>query len=547
MAKSSSKVQFIKNVASGWLALFVTGIAGLVALPLNLKYLGQELFSISALAISTLALFSFLNMGLQPTLLRFFSHALVAKDRKELQILSSIAQFLLGGLGFAGAVGFLCTFSWFVSFYDVPETVRRDLFILYLAIAFDFWSTLFLIPFSAIIQGSNRFDIGNIRHCISKVVRVAVLFAGYSFFSPSLLILAAATFAGTSYQLISLTLLAYGIHGNSIIFHWNSLRWDRMPSLLSFSVLNLIYQVFLGLSIQLPTLIIGKTLGHDMVAAFYPAVVLSAFCTTILMHVSAPLVPVASKDFVENKGKNFGRWAILMGEITACIGCTIIVVFALLGSEIVTVWLGETFAWTGTIVTIIVTGIVFSGIQATNYRLALGGKFSIVPSALSSGGIVVVVALGTFLGTFYGGWSLPGVAVLITFARILGNAVFLSFSFSWQFGFRFADYTWNVYVKPLLVILSVIGIFFLMDWLFEFSRGCFPSLDISFTLTTCFYSLKWPFVIRLLFFTTLMLASFCVACVYLFLCWKFVLQNEVKHSLKNIVIKKFNKSQPHAE
>ena len=172
MSKSSSKVQFLKNVGSGWLAVFVAGLAGFLTLPLNLKYLGSELYGISTLAVSTITLFSFLKMGMQPALLRFFSRAIAEKNHEEFQIFSSMSQFLLGGAGFVGAIGFLCTNPWFISIYEIsksveygllPETIQRDLLILFFVIAFDFWSNLFLIPFSTIIQASNRFDAGNLR------------------------------------------------------------------------------------------------------------------------------------------------------------------------------------------------------------------------------------------------------------------------------------------------------------------------------------------------------------------------------------------------
>jgi len=541
MGESSSKGRFIKNVGSGWLAVIVTGVAGFVMLPLNLHYLGEELYGISVLAVSTLTLFSFLQMGMQPALLRFFSRAVAEKNQEEFRALSSMAQLLLGGLGFLGAVGFLCTYPWFVSLYEVPEAVRSDLFVLFLAIAFDFWATLVLIPFTGIIQAGNRFDIGNIRQCFARVLRVAVLYAGYSFFFPSFLILAASSFAGTFYQLASMIRMTWKIHGNSVFFHWKSLRWNLMPAFFSFSVWNLINQVFMGLSMQLPVLIIGKTLGVDMVAAFSPAIVLSGFCSSILMQISAPLVPIASQDIVENGGKNLGRWAIQMGEITACIGCSIIVVFALFGNEIITVWLGESFAWTGTIATFTVMGIVFAGIQATNYRLALGGNFSIVPNALSAVAITVVATAGTFLGTYYGGWSLLEVAVFITFARILRNTFFLSFAFSRQFGYRFAVYTWRVHVKPLLVGLSVIGIFYLLKWPFVFSLVYFPYLDISSPLTTGFYSLKWQPAIRLFYFFSLLLSSFSVASAYIFLCWKHVLQENSRNRMLQLMKNKFTK------
>jgi len=449
-------------------------------------------------------------MGMQPALLRFFSHAIATKNRVELQSLSSIAQLLLGGLGLIGGTGFLCIFPWFISLYEVPEAIRNDLFILFLAIAFDFLSNLFLIPFTTIVQGSNRFDIGNIRLCFAKILRIVVLVVGYSCFTPSLLILAASTFAGTLYQLISLVLIAYKIHGNSVFFHWKSLRWNLLLSLFSFSALTLIYQVSLSLSMQLPLLIIGKTLAVDMASAFYPAIVLSSVCSTVLMRTSAPLVPIATKDRIENGGKNLGRWAIQIGVVVACLGYSVVVVFALLGSEIMTVWLKEDFAWTGTVVMVTLLGVVFSEIQATNYRLALGGNFSIVPTVISSVAICVVASLGTFLGTVYNGWSLFDVAVFITMTRIISSFL-LSISFSRQIGYRFMDYTWHVNVKPLLSGLFVIGLF---------------------------YMLKLQFPFSLIYIPTLVLTSLLVICIDWYLCWKFVLHEKTKNSMRILIANK---------
>ena len=555
MTKSSFKMQFIKNVGTGWLAVFVTGLAAFVMLPLNLKFLGNELYGVSVLVGSTLTLFSFLKMGMQPALLRFFSRAVAEKNHEEFKSLSSVSQLLLCGLGLVGAVGFLCTFPSFISFYEIPDavesgllpdTAQRDLLILFLAIALDFWSNLFLIPYSAIIQASNRFDIGNLRQCIATILRIIVLFAGYSFFTPSLLILATSIFVGTFYQLISLIFLAYKIHGNMVFFHRNSLRWSLLVPLFSFSAINLVCQVFEGFFLQLPVLIIGKTLTANMVAAFFPAIQISMFSYSILMQLSAPLVPVASKDIIENNGKNLGRWAILMGEITTCVACSIIVVFALLGSDIMTAWLGESFAWTATIVTVTVIGFIF-GNQTTNYRLALGGNFSLVPFALSSVAVAVVASLGTLFGTVFGGWSLLEVAVFITCVRLLRNLFYLSMAYSRQFDFRIADYSWYVHIKPLLLGFSLIGCFCLMKWLFAISWVSIPDLDISSPLTYCFFSLKSMIAIRAVYISTVLLSSLLVTCIYLFLCWKFVLQDDAKRSMQQLITNRFTKAQYNAK
>ena len=507
---SKTKKQFIKNVGTGWMMVFVTGFTGFVMLPLNMDCLGQELYGISALAISTLTLFSFLSMGMQPSLLRFFSRAIAGNNIEEFTALSSISQLLLSGLGIVGGIGFLCTLPWFISIYRVPETVQHDLFFLFFAIGFDFWSTMFLIPFTAIIQGSNRFDAGNIRTCLSKIIRLVALLFGYSFFTPSLLILAVSTFVGTIYQLSSLIFLAYRVRGNSIFFRSRSLRWNLLPALFSLSALNLVHQVCMGLSVQLPVLIIGKTLGVGMVAAFAPTLLLGSFCSTILMQISIPLVPVASRDIIESGGKNIGRWAIQMGEIVACVGCSIVIVFALFGCEIITAWMGESFAWTGTIVTIVVMGFVFASIQTTSYRLALGGNTSIVPFALSTVAVAIAVSLGTWLGTVYGGWSLLGVALFITLVRLIRNTFYLAFVFSWQLGYGFAEYTWRVHVKPLMLGLLVIGAFYMLKGQVAVSMDSIPIL---------------------------FLASLLASGIYLILCWVFVLQKKTKTGMLKLIVK----------
>lgn len=450
MGVSNIKKQFLKNVGSGWLAVGLTGVVGLVLLPINLKYLGKELYGISILAISLLNILSFLSFGMGPILLRFFAQAIVEKEEDDFKNISSTAQTILGGMGLFGAFALLTAFPFFVENYSISLSCRPSLFVLFLAMAFSCFENLYTLPFLGIIQASHRYDIGNVIRILSVTIRLVTLYGGYLIFPASLSVMAGAIFLEAAFKLTALLFFAWKIGGSNVFWRWRNVRWNLVPSLFSFSALNFVNSLFFSLSLQIPLLIIGRFLGKEMVAAYAPAGMISGAVSLFLCQICSPLTPLATEDALKNDGKKLGRWSLLFGETVACAAGGCLIIFVLFGSEIITLWLGVDFAWIQSIVVVTVLGTCLAAIQAVNNNLALGAN-TIAPFAYSSIVMMLTMTVGAWVGLDHYGWGLFGVAIYIAAVRLARNGFYIAFVYSRIFHYRYLLYFYRVYLKPTAV------------------------------------------------------------------------------------------------
>lgn len=452
---SGLKKQLIINTCSGWLARLSSGVVGFIMIPYNIRHLGEDAYGISVLAVSAIAILEFLQLGMGPALLRFFSKARADGDSKRMQTLASTAQVLLGGLGLLGAVVLYCMIPWFIRFYEVPETQWHDTRVLLCCMGGAFFIHFLALVFYNIALASNRYDLSNVRLIAESWLRLGLLVVLYHVFTPSLACLGVALLCSSLFGLLGLFAICYRENGRNVLFSRKAVSLAILPEIFSFGFLALISSVFFSASIQVPVLIIGKTLGSNMVAAFAPGITLATFLASILTQISVPLAPLAANDKSKNDGGNIGRWAILMSQAVSFVGYGCIMGSILFIPEVLLLWMGNNFIWTSAVVTVLITGIVFAKIQTVNVNLAIGAS-TIAPSAYSSVVMALLTSTGTWLGTAYWNWGLLEVAICITSVRILRNTFFLAWIYSRLFQYSYIHYFYKVYVKPAIVTLPIL-------------------------------------------------------------------------------------------
>jgi len=449
MEMASSKRQFIKNVSSGWLAQTSAALVGFIMLPYNLSHLGNKVYGISVLAVSAIAMFDFLNVGMASALLRFFSQAIAKNDKAEMAVISSTSQLILGGIGLLGCLVVLSGIPWFLHFYEIAPAHHYETVILLICLAITFFQRFHTMVFANILMASQRFDLVNFNSIVASWLRLALLISFYTLFNSSLIQLGLATMLASTFNYLITIVLAFAQQGKNVLFSPRKVAISRLPSLFSFSALAMADMAFYTASTQLPLMIIGKTLGKEMAAFFSPAVLIASYFSVIMSQMARPITPLASRDLVENQGRNIGHWATSLGQIMAGVGYGSIVVSFLFMPDILRLWLGSGFSWTSTTVTILLTGVVYAQIQTVNYSLALGVS-TIAPFVCRSVVMAILTSCGTLLGTMHWHWSIREIATCIATVRILSDTFFLTGVYSRLFHYSFTDYFFKVYMKPAL-------------------------------------------------------------------------------------------------
>ena len=551
IGSKKSKKQFLQNVGSGWIAVAMNALVGVFILPINLHYLGKEVYGVSVLAVSIMGLLHFLNFGLTPTLLRFFSNVIAEGDREKLHVLSSTSHFLMNSLGILGSAIFMGLFPWFCSAYQIDSELRLPTFILFCGLAISHWEQFFNITYGAILQSYQRLDLLNLTRSATVCLRVVLLLVFYQFIWKSLASLGIVIVLEVTFRLVVLVVSSRRLCGSACGFSPElvnlSLKKDGLlRGLFSFGALALINNVAMGWSIQIPALIIGKELSKSSVADFSASLTVANFLNHILATIVVPLAPLASID-AQHGGKRLGQWSIKIGQVVSCAGCASILVMFLFGRDWLTVWLGRDFAWTMPIVVVMAGGIILAAVQSANYNLALGAS-TIAPIAWSALVMAVLVSAGTYIGLHYRHFwwvlvekmelthlsshfiGLFGVAMLVGGIRFIRNFGYIAYSYSKRFGYNYWEYLYLVYVKPLACVLLVAFV-----WKYTFAYIDFDAARDKIT------EIVVQERIALIIVTAI--KSAIISLLFAALCWFAVIPNDLKKSFLDV----FRRRSSHAK
>ena len=538
IGSNKSKRQFLQNVGSGWIAVAMNALVGVFILPINLHYLGKEVYGISVLAVSIMGLLHFLNFGLTPTLLRFFSNVIAEGDREKLHVLSSTSHFLMNSLGILGSAIFMGLFPWFCSAYQIDPELRLPTFILFCGMAISHWEQFFNITYGAILQSYQRLDLLNLTRSVTVCLRVVLLLFFYQFVWRSLASLGIVLVLEVTFRLVVLVVSARRLCGSACGFSPElvnlSLKKDGLlRGLFSFGALALINNVAMGWSIQIPALVIGSELSKSSVADFSAALTVANFLNHVLATFVVPLAPLASID-AKHGGKRLGAWSIKIGQAVSCMGCASILVLCLFGRDWLTVWLGPGFAWTLPIVIVMAGGIILAAVQSTNYNLALGAS-TIAPIAWSALVMAIFVSAGTYIGLHYRHFwwrfvenmelthlsshfiGLFGVALLVGGIRFVRNVGYIAYSYSKRLGYNYIEYLYLVYVKPMACVVVAVAV-----WKYTFGLIDFEALHARIT--------ELVVQERIALIIVAAIKSAIVSVIFGALCWFAVLPKDIKKS-----------------
>lgn len=481
-------------------------------MPYIIIRLGEEGYGIYQLARSALVFFMFLQLGMGPTMVRFFAKAIARDDTEELHRLNSTAQFLLAGLGLIASLICLALIPFFVHFYEISiEFVAETTGLLVCMAASLFLNMTVIVP-QGLVFGLNRYDLANCIEIGSHLMRLALIVALFEIIHPSLFFVGLAILLAQLFRNSALFAVAAKNLGKAVLFSLRLVDKKTIRAVLGFSMLNLANSVAGAVVFQGPVLIIGKVLGEEMVTAFAPALLISTAMQGFLGQTTRPLVPLASQDSEKNKGATLGKWAISGGQLAALVGFGIALPLAVFGREFMALWLGANLAWIWPVVAIMTTGVAISQVQAANYFLALGGG-QIKPTVYSQIAMAIIVFVGTLIGTAWLGWHLLSVAFFIGMCIFIRNTFYLSFAYSRQFFYDYSSYLWAVYGLPsVIAIACVVSGWLLKIWL--------PPENFLLLAAECSFVLG----------------------VYALLCWFLILPKSVKNNLAEFFLARIRRN-----
>lgn len=510
MEPRRKKKQFAINVSTGLLGQTVIMATGIVQLPYVLWRLGTETFGVFQLANSALAFFVFLQLGMQPTLVRFLSISVSEKDHTEIIRISNTAHSVLTALGLFGAatISFFSTF--FISFYAIPDLLQLQTYGLIFCLAGVLFLNFLAIVPSSILMATQRYDVVNTTNIIAPPIQLILIIACFELIGPSVFIMGLVILATHLLRLLLIQIMAAQQFGWKTILSFSNAKLDTFKTIYKFSFFTFLNSIFSSIVQHGPVLMIGKILGLDAASFIAPARTVANTIAAVMYQTVAPLIPLASQARVENNLAKVGIWSIHICQFMVSMGLFIALPFCIAGKEITTLWLGQEKAFLWSLIAVAAAGSGIARGGHANACLALGGG-NILPTMISTGVLALVLPLGIHIGNTLGYRDLLSIVIFIAAADITRSVFYIPFAYANQFLYRPWDYIFRGYFKPILAFGLTLAIVWICIWYL------FPTRDWNFFETT---------------------AVVCVGCsIYTALLWMTVMENQNKELIKGVARK----------
>lgn len=361
-----------------YLSIALNIVAGLVYTPWMINQIGKSQYGLYTLANSVITLF-LVDFGLGAATGRYLSkyHA-EGDEEKASNFLGAIYKLYL----IIDAIIFVALFIFFFlldSVYVNLTLKEMQQFKVVYIIASTFAICNFpFITQNGILTANEKFIPLKLADIIYRVLLVgftiAALLLEYGLYA----LVSVHAIAGLSVVLFKFIVLKKGVATRA---NWKYFDKNLYKEIFSFSIWVTITSLAQRLVFNITPTVLGITSGAEAIAIFGVVATIEGYTYTITTAINGMFMPKISKSYVlendedELASKHLNPLFINVGRFQYALNGLIIVGFALLGCEFLTLWMGEGFseAYYGVLL-VIIPGLFFNALQIANTALIVRKK-----------------------------------------------------------------------------------------------------------------------------------------------------------------------------
>jgi O-antigen/teichoic acid export membrane protein len=328
----------VRNLSTGFLAVVVDAILGLVMLPFNVLHLGTAAYGLWILTGSVTAHFSILNMGYGGALVKFVAHYRARRDERALNEIASTLLVIFAAIGcVAYGVAAIVAFHLDSLFRMTPEQAEIGQWVLLITgvnVALNFPFSVF----GGVVNGFQRQHlnaaVGIGSSVLIAAVNVVVLTAGFG--------LVALVMATTAVRLA--TYVVYASNAYRIFpglrLRPSLFRRDRLREVTGFSVYALVIDWSYKLNYQLDQIVIGAFLGVAPVAVWAVADRIVGPAQTVTNQLKGVLFPVIVDTDALEEGDRLRQIFLHGTRLSLATVLPVVTALVVLADPLVRAWVG---------------------------------------------------------------------------------------------------------------------------------------------------------------------------------------------------------------
>lgn len=396
-----------RNVLFNWFGTIASMAVALFLAPFILHRLGDIAVGVWMMAISAVAYFGLLDLGMQSSVLRFVSKGHTQKNHLASSEAISAALWVriqISALILLLSAGLAAVFPYI---FKVPTTLANDAREAVLLIGATSAISMSIGVFGGVLSALNRYDLQNYAALAQTVVRVIgvvfVLRTGHGIVAIAVCELIATLVYNTLLVWIARRLYP------ELRIHVNKPKRETLQRIWTYSSYAFLTTVAIRLVYQTDNLVVGAFVSAAAVTPYGYANALCRYADQVVGAMGATFVPAAST--YEAAG-DIARLLTLYKNgtrATLVVSLPILITLILRGPSFIGLWIGAQYSHTsGTVLVILCTALLFSFANRAAGSIAFGIEMHKKIAIWAIGEGVANLALSIILVRRYG---IYGVAI----------------------------------------------------------------------------------------------------------------------------------------
>lgn len=442
--------RILRNSFSNWSSYLVTAVVGFMLTPIVVRSLGTTRYGLWTLVLSITGYFGLLDLGIRSSVSRFLTRHLALNDETGLNRTASTAFVILACGGIVAFLGTVATAAFLFDQFRIEPEYASSGRIALLITGVNITCILPLGLFSALLYASERFDVVSAVTIVGEVIRAALMVwllrHGYGLVALALLAMA-------------ITLVQYACMASFATSLHPQLRIARRyvdkaiaRDLFSFSIYRFISIVANQLIFYSDAVVIGIFLSAGAITPYAIAATLINYGRTVVFVLVDPLFASAARFDAEENGAKLQRLLVVGTQMALLAALPLCLGFVFLGEQFITIWMGQSYASSATILLILAIPQFVAMPQYVSILVLTGmakhRPFAFI--ALAEG--VANIALSIFLVRKFG---LIGSALGTAIPSLVTSAVVIPLYTLRVLEMSVTEYVMKAYLRPVLCAVPV--------------------------------------------------------------------------------------------
>lgn len=452
--KSDVIISYISMVVSIILTFFLTKV--------EVEYLGKDTFGILGLVNSTIGYISILELGVGQTVIKYIAQY---KAKKEYDEINKLAGHSLKIYIIISCIGLVLGLVILMNSGNIFLSLRsEDISIFNICFFISLINILLQIPattFQSVLSAYNRFKFIKILNLIRTVARFFLIFV---FLKLGFGIVSVFIVTFVLMQLSNISMYFYSKKYLNLKISFKKIDKNIKKELSSYSFFVFLFLITDQIFWKTDSIVLGIISTTSVVAVYS----ISGQIVMQLRQLSATFSSVFLPRIIQQleKDKDFNeinKFYTKASKYQYIIISLIVVSYALLGKEFITLWVGEGFINSYYYSMLIIIATIIPMSQTTNYQIMYAMSKHKLRSVVFLISAVLNIILSIVLYYVYGA---IGVALATALAMIISDNVFMNLYYKYISKISLFKFFKEAFLKTTIVNIILIIIYMILNnWL----------------------------------------------------------------------------------